>query len=71
MSRSAPLPLNTSRLQQLASNELRYSPKETMRICQSLYEAGYITYMRTDSRKYAKPFISDDLHLYQKYGENL
>lgn len=52
-----PEPFTTSTLQQLASNELHYAPKETMRICQALYEAGYITYMRTDSKTYSKEFI--------------
>jgi len=52
-----PEPFTTSRLQQVASNELHYSPKETMRICQQLYEGGYITYMRTDSKVYSKDFI--------------
>jgi len=55
--RKAPEPLTTSTLQQLASNELHLSPKETMRLAQQLYEAGHITYMRTDSKKYSKEFI--------------
>ena len=52
-----PEPFTTSRLQQVASNELHYAPKETMRICQSLYECGFITYMRTDSKIYSTDFI--------------
>ena len=52
-----PEPFTTSRLQQVASNELHYSPKETMRICQLLYEGGYITYMRTDSKTYSVEFM--------------
>lgn len=52
-----PEPFTTSRLQQVASNELHYSPKETMRVCQILYEGGYITYMRTDSKTYSGEFI--------------
>ena len=52
-----PEPFTTSRLQQVASNELHYSPKETMRICQLLYEGGYITYMRTDSKAYSAEFL--------------
>ena len=52
-----PEPLTTSRIQQVASNEMHISPKETMKICQTLYEGGYITYMRTDSKKYSKDFI--------------
>ena len=55
--RKAPEPLTTSTLQQLASNELHLSPKETMRLAQQLYEAGHITYMRTDSKKYSKEFL--------------
>ena len=54
-----PESFTTSRLQQVASNELHYSPKETMRICQVLYEGGYITYMRTDSKTYSAEFLDD------------
>ena len=53
-----PEPLTTSRIQQMASNEMRISPKDTMKCCQTLYEAGYITYMRTDSKKYSDEFIN-------------
>ncbi len=42
-------PFITSTLQQEASRKLRLSPRKTMRIAQSLYERGFITYMRTDS----------------------
>ena len=55
--KKCPEPFTTSRLQQTASNELHFSPKETMKVCQSLYEGGYITYMRTDSKKYSNEFI--------------
>jgi DNA topoisomerase-1 len=54
-----PAPLNTSRLQQVSSNELHISPKETMKICQALYEGGYITYMRTDSQTYCAEFLKN------------
>ena len=57
VTRSPPIPFSTSKLQQASSNELRMSPKETMKVCQKLYEAGYITYMRTDCHKYSKEFI--------------
>jgi DNA topoisomerase-1 len=52
-----PEPFTTSRIQQVASNELHYAPKETMRICQLLYEGGFITYMRTDSKTYSAGFL--------------
>jgi DNA topoisomerase-1 len=75
-----PQPFTTSRLQQVASNELHYSPKETMRICQLLYEGGYITYMRTDSKTYSGEFLTyakeyiiktyDALYIGQLLGEN-
>lgn len=56
-SQSAPKPFNTSRLLQTASNVLHLSPKQTMAYCQSLYQEGLITYMRTDSTKYSAVFL--------------
>ena len=57
-------PFTTSTLQQTASSVLGMSPGKTMKLAQSLYEAGRITYMRTDSvsvsdqaRAAAKDFI--------------
>lgn len=44
-----PAPFKTSTLQQKASTELNFPVWKTMKVAQTLYEAGHITYMRTDS----------------------
>ena len=67
----APKPFTTSTLQQKASNEFGYSPKITMRLAQTLYEGGHITYMRTDSVKYCKEFTDKASgFITEKYGED-
>lgn len=68
--KSAPRPFNTSALLQTASNMLSMSPKETMHLCQLLYQEGFITYMRTDSTKYSEEFIRDaSVFIVDKYGQ--
>jgi DNA topoisomerase-1 len=55
--KGAPKPLNTSRILQLANQRMSAPPKETMSLCQILYQLGFITYMRTDSQKYSGVFL--------------
>ena len=66
-----PKPFTTSLLQQKSSNELHISPKQTMRLAQTLYENGWITYMRTDCNKYSKEFIKKaEGYIKDKYGKD-
>lgn len=52
-------PYTTSTLQQSANNVLGFSAKKTMTLAQRLYQAGYITYMRTDSVYLAQKAIKE------------
>lgn len=71
VTKQPPKPFTTSTLQQKASNECHFSPKQTMKLAQTLYENGYITYMRTDSQKYSQEFIfSAKKFIDKNYGED-
>ena len=68
--KNPPAPFTTSSLQQESSRKLGFSVKKTMMVAQKLYEAGYITYMRTDSTRLsddAKKMAKD--HIVSNYGK--
>lgn len=56
--RSPAAPFTTSTLQQEAARKLRFTARQTMSVAQSLYENGYITYMRTDSPSLSQQAIN-------------
>lgn len=63
-------PFTTSTLQQEASRRMGYPVGQTMRLAQSLYEAGLITYMRTDSVNLSEYAIASSCALVEKeYGK--
>lgn len=66
-------PFTTSTIQQVASTRLGFSPSRTMRAAQKLYEAGRITYMRTDSTTLSKEAVTQiSKAITDEYGkENL
>jgi DNA topoisomerase-1 len=69
--RSPSAPFTTSTLQQEASRRLGYSVRQTMSVAQRLYEAGNITYMRTDSTILSNLALAASAKLIKdKYGEN-
>ncbi len=79
-------PFTTSTLQQEASRKLGFGAKRTMQVAQKLYEAGLITYMRTDgvqvageamdtarsviSNKYGKQYVPEKARFYQAKTKN-
>lgn len=64
-------PFTTSTLQQAASQRMGWSPKLTMSVAQKLYEAGKITYMRTDSLNLSESAINQAGEMIaEKYGKD-
>jgi DNA topoisomerase IA len=62
-----PLPLNTSKIQQLSP----FSAKTTMTYLSQLYELGYITYIRTETKKYSLSFIEQiTQYITKEYGNS-
>ncbi len=69
--RNPSAPFTTSTLQQEASSKLGLSPRNTMSLAQRLYEAGHITYMRTDSLNISGDALSAmTTYIKGEYGEN-
>ena len=63
-------PLITSTLQQAASGRLGFGVKRTMTLAQRLYEAGHITYMRTDSTNLSNDALAAcRAHIGSEFGE--
>lgn len=63
-------PFTTSTLQQQASQKLRFSVAQTMSLAQRLYEAGHISYMRTDSENLSEDAIqAATAEVAKSYGE--
>lgn len=68
--RSPPAPFITSSLQMEASRKLGFSASNTMRVAQGLYEAGLITYMRTDGTTLSEEAVSQARSVIKKeYGD--
>jgi DNA topoisomerase-1 len=68
--RTPKAPFTTSTLQQAASTQLGFSPARTMSVAQRLYEAGLISYMRTDSTNLSQTAL-EQIHslVNKKYGK--
>ena len=64
-------PFTTSTMQQEAARKLRFPVNTTMRVAQSLYEKGLITYMRTDSTNLSKLALGASRdYIVKNFGEN-
>ncbi len=69
--RSPSAPFITSSLQMEAARKLGFSASNTMRVAQGLYEAGFITYMRTDGTTLSEDAVKQARSVIKKeYGDN-
>ena len=69
--RKPPAPFKTSTLQQAGSSKLGFATWKTMKVAQSLYEAGHITYMRTDSTNLANDALGEIGNVVEaEFGKN-
>ena len=69
--RSAPPSFTTASMQQAASNKLGLDPEQTMALAQALFEAGLISYMRTDSTTLSPEAIAAArAHIADKFGQS-
>lgn len=63
-------PFTTSTMQQEASRKLNFAIKKTMQVAQTLYENGFITYMRTDSTRISEEArVASKTLIVGKYGQ--
>ncbi len=69
ITKKPPPPFITSTLQQVASRRFSWSASKVMKVAQSLYEQGFITYMRTDSTSISKDAIKKARGIIEKFGK--
>jgi DNA topoisomerase-1 len=70
LTRNPSPPFSTSSMQQASANKLGFNVKRTMSAAQNLYEAGYITYLRTDSVNLSNEALDNiEKYVLKKYGK--
>ena len=70
--KSHPQGLNTAGMLKIASNQLRISPQQTMRLAEKLYMNGLISYPRTETTQYSKNYdIKENLYKFKNYNDDV